>query len=105
MSCPVSSRGRLILVEDALQGAVFGGVVGGVGGPAGPDDVDPGAGQDAHGVGVIVSAGARTAVEVRRPGVGVAAVAGEVTDRVAQLSVRAPAEGDDFDLARLAGGG
>ena len=31
MSCPVSSRRRLILVEDALEGAVFGGVVGGVG--------------------------------------------------------------------------
>src|SRR6476659_8490546 len=86
MSCPVSSRRWLILVEDALEGAVTLGVVGAVGAPAGPDDVDPGAGQDAHGVRVVVSAGAGSPVEVGGPGVGVAGVAGEVADRVAELS-------------------
>ena len=54
---------------------------------------------------VVVAAGAGALVEVGGPGVGVAAVAGEVADRVAQLSVGAPAEGDDLDLAGLAGGG
>ena len=34
---------------------------------AGPDDVDPRAGQDAYGVGVIVSAGASAAVEIGGP--------------------------------------
>src|SRR5512133_2503966 len=105
MSCPVSSRGRLILVEDALQGAVFGGFVGSVGGPAGPDYVDPGAGEDTHGVGVVVSAGSGAGVEVGGPWVGVAAVTGEVADRVAELFVGAPAEADDLDLAGLAGRG
>ena len=41
MSCPVSSRRRLILVEDALKGAVFGGVVGGVGGEERSLEVEP----------------------------------------------------------------
>ena len=59
MSSPVSSRcRRLILVEQALEGSVFGGVVGDVVLPAVPDDVEPGAGEDADGVGVVVSAGA-----------------------------------------------
>ena len=51
MSCPVSSRhGLLILVEDALEAAVLGGVVGRVGLPATPDDGRPSAGQDADGM-------------------------------------------------------
>jgi hypothetical protein len=36
---------------------VFGGVVGDAVVPAAPDDVEPGAGQDADGVGVVVAAG------------------------------------------------
>jgi hypothetical protein len=39
---------------ESLGGAVFGGVVGGVGVPAGPDDAEPGAGDDADGVGVAL---------------------------------------------------
>src|SRR5664279_1618491 len=54
MSCPVSSCHRLlILIEDPLQRAVVGRVVDGVVLPAAPDDVDPGAGQDADGVLVV----------------------------------------------------
>lgn len=87
MSCPVSSRHLLILVEDALEGAVAVGVVGDGLVPAAPDDVRPGAGEDAHGVGVVVAAGAGALVEVGGPGVGVAGVAGEVAQRVAQLFV------------------
>jgi hypothetical protein len=65
---------------------MFGGVVGGSVSTAVPDDVEPGAGEDADGVGVVVAAGDRAAVEVSGgPGVGVSAVAGEVDDRVADL--------------------
>ena len=70
-------------VEEVLEGSVFGGVVGGVGGPAFPDDGDPGAGEDAYGVGVVVAAGCGLGVEVGGPGVGVAGVGGEVADGVA----------------------
>ena len=49
MSSPVSTSvslgSGLILVEDALEGAVLCGVVGGVGLPALPDHVEPGAGE------------------------------------------------------------
>ena len=90
MSCRVPSRGLLSLVEDSLECAVAIGVVGGVGGPAGPDDVDPGSGQDADGVGVVVSAGACSPVEVGGPQVGVSAVAGEVADGVAEFACRRP---------------
>src|SRR5690606_13518618 len=104
MSSPVSSRRVLISVE-GLCGAVSGGVVGGVGLPAFPDHVQPGAGEDAHGVWVVVPAGAGAVVELGGPGAGVAGVAGEVADGVAVLFVRGPAEADDFDLARLSGRG
>ena len=62
---------------------VPGGVVWGVCLPAAPDDVEPGAGEHADGVGVVVSAGAGAVVEIGGPGVGVAGVVGEVADRVA----------------------
>src|SRR5213593_3433105 len=64
VSCPVSSRRRLILFGEPLEGPVLVGVVGGVGGPALPDDVEPGAGEDADGVGMVVSAGACAVVQV-----------------------------------------
>jgi hypothetical protein len=91
--------------EDALQGVVVCGVVGGVVLPAVPDDEQPGAGQDADGVGVVVAAGAGSLVEVGGPGAGVAGVAGEVGDGVAELLVAGPAEGNGAYLARLAGRG
>ncbi len=40
----------VLLFEDALEGVVLGLVAGGARLPAAPDDVDPGAGQDAYGV-------------------------------------------------------
>ena len=73
--------------------------------PAAPDDVQPGTGQDADGVWVVVAAGACAWVEVGGPGVGVVGVAGEVDDGAAELFVHGPAEGDDLDLAGLAGRG
>jgi hypothetical protein len=73
--CPVSSpvSSRVLLM--CLEGSVFGGVVGDPVMPAAPDDVEPGAGQDAYGVGMVVAAGDGAAVEIGRPDVGVAGVA------------------------------
>ena len=97
----MSSRGLLILVEQGLQGSVLGGVVCGVVLPAGPDDVDPRAGQDAHGVGVIVSAGAGAAVEIGGPWIAAARSISEVAHGVTQLFVAGPPKPDRAHLARL----
>jgi uncharacterized membrane protein len=56
-------------------------------------------------LGVVVAAGAGALVEVGGPGVGLAAVAGEVADGVAELFVAGPAETDNAALAGLSGGG
>src|SRR5664280_550814 len=82
-------RGRVHL--QALQGAVAAGLVGGAVLPAVPDHVEPGSGQDADGVRVVVAPADGVAVELVRPGVRVPAVCGEVADRVAQLFVGRPA--------------
>jgi hypothetical protein len=79
----VSSRRLFGLFEQGLESAMAAGIIGGVGLPAGPDDVDPGAGQDAYGVRMIVSAGAGAAVELGGPWVCPARPIGEVTDGVA----------------------
>ena len=73
--------------------------------PAVPDDVEPGSGEDADRMGVVVSAGDGAVVEVGGPGVGASAVAGEIGDRVAELFVCRPTESDVLDVAGLAGGG
>ena len=73
MSSPVSSR-RLLILEQALEGVVVGGVVGDAVLPAVPDDEQPGAGEDAHGVGVVVASRSGAVVEVGGPGVGVSGV-------------------------------
>src|SRR3954452_15320430 len=108
MSCPVSTSvasGGLggVFVEDTLEGVVAGGGVGGAVLPAAPDDVRPGACEDPDGVGVVVATGSGALVEIFCPGVGSAAVAGEVAQGVAQLFVGRPSEGDGLDLAGLAG--
>jgi hypothetical protein len=63
MSSPVSS----LLCENPLQRSVFGGVVGDVVLPAALDDVEPGAGEDACGVGMVQVSGAGALVEVGGP--------------------------------------
>src|SRR6266404_451875 len=85
MSSPVSSRLRFLLGEDALECLVAGWVVGDSFLPAVPDDVEPGAGEDADGVRVVVAAGDGLVVELGGPGAGAAGVAGEVGDGVAEL--------------------
>ena len=69
-----------------------------------PDDEQPGKGEDADRVRVVVAASAGALVEVRGPRVGLAAVAGEVADGVAELFVACPAETDSAALAGLTGG-
>ena len=79
MSSPVSSCCRFFLGEDALEGFVPGGVVGCAVLPAVPDDVQPGAGEDAGGVGVVFAARDGIVVQLGCPRAGVAGVAGEKT--------------------------
>ena len=74
MSSPVSSRCRFLFGEDALEGLVPGGVVGCAVLPAVPDDVEPGAGEDAYGVWVFLFSGDGAVVDVGGPGVGVTGV-------------------------------
>src|ERR1700722_7702378 len=94
-----------MFAEETLEGLVPAWVVGGSVLPAVPDDEEPGAGEDADGVGMVVAASSGSVVEVGGPGAGVARVAGEVGDGVAELLVAGPAEGDCAHLAGLAGGG
>ena len=63
MSSPVASCRRKISVE-GLECPVFGRVVGDPVLPAVPDDEEPGAGEDADGVRMVVAAADGTAVEV-----------------------------------------
>src|SRR5205807_4451662 len=55
------------LLGECGGGAVPGGVVGDAFEPAGPDDADPGAGEDADGVRVVLAAGAGVAVDLAIP--------------------------------------
>jgi hypothetical protein len=105
MSSAVSSCRQLILAEQPLEGSVLGWVVSGVILPTVPDYVEPGAGEDAGGVGVIFAAGGGVFVELGGPGAGAAGVGGEVADGVAQLPGGGPAVADGCDLAGLAGEG
>jgi hypothetical protein len=89
----------------ALFGGVFVGVVGGVGVPAGPDDAEPGAGDDAVGVGVAFAAVAGVAVEALGPSWLHPGVVGEGGDCLAGAGVGGPAEVDASGLARGFGDG
>src|SRR5207244_12108548 len=74
--------------------SVAGGVVGLAGVPAGPDDAQPGAGEDADGVWVAAAAGAGAVVDVGGPGAAVAGVVGEGGERLAGAGVAGVAEAD-----------
>ena len=106
MSCPVSTCVALgglrdVFVEEPLECVVPGGVVGEAVLPAAPDDARPGSSEDADGVWMVVAASSGALVEVFGPGVGSAAVAGEVAQGVAEFLVGRPAEGDGLDFAGL----
>ncbi len=62
--------------------------------PATPDDVCPGSGEDADGVWMVMPAVPGVLVELLGPGVGSAAVAGEVAESVTELFVCAVSESD-----------
>ncbi len=105
MSSPVSSRFVISALDESLERSVSVGVVRGVVLPAVPDDVEPGAGEDSHGVWVVVSTGDGAVVEVGGPDVSASRVAREVGDGVAQLFVAGSAKADGSDLSGLPGGG
>src|SRR4029453_9098525 len=67
------------------------------------DDADPGAGQDADGVGVSFAAGDGVCVDLGGPGAGVSGVVCEVDDCVAELLVGGPSESDRVGFAGCAG--
>src|SRR5579875_3148320 len=67
MSSPMSSHLLAIRLEERLEGAMLGRVVGRAVLPAVPDDEEPGAGEDADRVRVVVAAGDGAAVEVGGP--------------------------------------
>jgi hypothetical protein len=74
---PVSTSG----LDEVLPGDVLLGVVGVVVVPEAPDDLAPGAAEDAGGVGVAGASGAGAVVDVRGPGVVAAACVGEGAER------------------------
>src|SRR5258705_1881339 len=96
MTLPVSTSGSEHIVlsglSEAYRVAVLCRVVGDAVVPAAPDDADPGAGQYAYGVGMVVAASAGVGVDLGRPWVGVAAVVGECGDRDAEAFVAGPTE-------------
>src|ERR1700746_2283184 len=94
----------MLPVQDLLEGVVLGGGVGGGVLAAAPDDVDPGAGQDADGVRVVLATVAGAVVNAGRPGAGVPGVSGEVADGVAELVADRPSEVVGDVAARPAGG-
>src|SRR5487761_834593 len=108
MTLPVSTSSRDLLGSlpgEHGGGAVFSGVVGDAVEPAAVDDADPGAGEDAHGVGVVLAAGAGVVVDLRGPGAGVPAVVGEGGDRGAESLVAGPAEVHGAVVAGFLGAG
>src|SRR5512144_2761214 len=83
--------------------AVAGGVVGLVVDPAAVDDADPGAGEHADRVRVVVAAVAGPLVDLGGPGAGVPAVVGEGGDGGAEALVAGPPEVHGAVFAGLAG--
>src|SRR5450756_669045 len=102
MTLPESTSGR---GRQLQRSAVEGGVVGLTGVPAAVDDADPGSGQDADCVRVVVSAGAGLGVDVGGPGAFVAAVVGEGGQGSSEPFVAGPAEVHGVLLARGFGHG
>src|SRR2546425_602788 len=79
---------------------MVGGVVRGVGGPAGPDDAQPGASEDAEVVWMTLATSPGLGVDVGGPGGAVARVVDQDLKGFACAGVGGPAEADGFVLAR-----
>ena len=91
------------LAGESGGGTVAGGVVGDSVLPAAPYDPDPGAGEDADGVGVVAASGPGAPVDVGDPGALMAGVVGEGAHGSPEAFVARPAEVDRFVLAGLFG--
>src|SRR5437879_1032134 len=98
-----SKSGGRWLLEELLGSAVAPGIVGCSGLPGAPEDADPGSGEDAGGVGVVLAAGTGALVDVGGPGAGEPTVGGEGGNRHPQAFVACPAEGHAAVLARSFG--
>src|ERR1700722_14660446 len=108
MTLPVSTSCRKFfpgVPVEGCSGAVFARVIRYAVDPAGPDDADPGAGQDADGVRVVLAAGSGLVVDVGGPGAGVPAVVSEDRHGAAEPLVAGPAEVHGTVLAGLLGHG
>src|SRR5262245_51021299 len=86
-------------------GGVDGGVVAGFVSPAGPDDAQPGAGEDAQSVGVVFAAGSGVVVDGGGPGAAVAAVVGEGHQGLSGAAVDGVSEVDGAVFAGFFGDG
>jgi hypothetical protein len=91
------------LFGEPLGGSMLDWVVGHLVDPAAPDHPDPGASEDAGGVGVVVAAGDGVGVDLGGPGAGQPGVVREGGHGVAEALVARPAERHRGVLAGLAG--
>ena len=100
MRHPVSTPRRF---EHGLKPAVGGWIVGFAIDPSAPDDTQPGAAEDAHGVRVIATPAACVRVNGGGPCAGMAGVVGQGRQGTAQPVIAGPAEGHGLVLARGVG--
>src|SRR5215469_2555693 len=104
MTLPVSTSSSGLagnLLSQGRRRAMQGRVVGSAVDPARPDDADPGAGQYADGVRVVLAGGAGVAVDLGGPWAGMPAVVGEGRHGLAEPLVAGPAEADGAVLSGL----
>jgi hypothetical protein len=88
LTLPMSTSCGFELTSGPMKGRVVGPVVL----PAPPDHPCPGAGEDAHGVGVVAAAGDGLAVDLGRPRRGASGVVGEGRHGLSQPLVAGPPE-------------
>jgi methyl-accepting chemotaxis protein len=102
MRHPVSTPRRF---EHELSAAMEGRVVGFAVGPGAPVDTQPGAREDAYGMGMVAASRPGLGVHVGGPGVGMTRVVGHAGQCCAQPVVAGPTKRHGFGLARGVGNG
>ena len=100
MRHPVSTPGCF---EEELSGAMLGRVVRFAISPSSPDDAQPSAGEDSHGVRMVATSGFGLGIDAGGPSVGVSGVVGHAGDGGAQAVIASPSEGNGLGLAGLVG--
>ena len=103
MRHPVSTGRESSDGLELLQGSMPFGLVGLLVAPGAPEDAQPGASEDADGVGMVAAASPSALVDGRGPGRGVARVVGEAGECASQAMVAGPAEEDTECFAALVG--